>query len=104
MYGIENPPIIIADNCYAFSRGISTILDDIGLPTAARVNTISDCIQQLEALRNLLMAEGKPEREIAQALQLSYRTVRNHAHRILIKLNVHDRDAAVARAYRRGLL
>lgn len=51
-----------------------------------------------------LMAEGKTDREIADALWLSYRTVRNHAHRILTKLNVHGRDAAVARAYRRGLL
>jgi DNA-binding NarL/FixJ family response regulator len=205
------PQIIILDRCPAFSRGISTILDDIGLPTTLRINTIVGFIQKFEVLttaddrlvicgphlddrsvfgffrwlrdskpssrsgvksmlisaqtadRNFyldvaanhvqacvpydlpceqiaqaiqdvlsgrtlfssqeleqafrpipitsaerqvlrLMAEGKTDREIAQMLWLSYRTVRNHAHRILTKLNVNDRNAAIARAYRRGIL
>lgn len=199
--------IIVADECWAFSRGISTILDGIGLPTEARVNSIADCIQTIEgsphpgdglvicgphldeqslfdffrwlhdnkpdvksilistkssdpnfyldvaanhvraclphglrceqiaeAIRDVLtgrvlfstqvleqalqpirvtpaerqvlrlMAGGLSYSEIAAQLALSVNTVRNHADTIQAKLNVHDRDAAVARAYRRGLL
>jgi DNA-binding NarL/FixJ family response regulator len=51
-----------------------------------------------------LMAEDLSYPEIAARLFLSANTVRRHAERILAKLNAHNRVAAVARAYRRGLL
>jgi len=201
------PAIIVADECWAFSRGISTILDSVDLLTEARVNSIADCIQTTEQLSNpgdslvicgphlperplfdffrwlrcekpdvksilistqaadrnfyldvaanhvraclphglqceqiaqaiqdvlsgrvlfsteeleqafrptaitdaerqvlQLMADGLSYGKIANKLVLSLNTVRNHANNIQAKLNVHDRDAAVARAYRRGLL
>lgn len=45
-------PIMVVDECWAFSRGISAILDSIGLPTEARVNAIDDCIRAVESLPN----------------------------------------------------
>jgi len=39
--------------------------------------------------------EGKRDREIAIILDLSHRTISNHAHRIFEKLNVETRTAAV---------
>lgn len=51
-----------------------------------------------------LMAEGKTDRQIARALNLSYSTVRNHAQRILNKLNVHHQQEAVWRARHRGMV
>jgi DNA-binding NarL/FixJ family response regulator len=51
-----------------------------------------------------LMAEGKTYMLIAEALSLSCKTVDNHRHKIFKKLNVTSKEAAVARAYRRGLL
>lgn len=195
------------DECWTFSRGISTILDSIGLITEARVNVIVDCMRKIDELPNQcdslvicgphlderplfdlfrwlrrekpsvksilisaqatdrnfyldaaanhvnaclphtsscetiaraiqdvlsgrvlfsteeleqafrpisitsaerqvlrLMGEGLSYNEIAERLVVSRNTVRSHADNILTKLNVHDRDAAVARAYRRGLL
>jgi len=50
------------------------------------------------------LSEGLSTREIADALFISHVTVRNHVARILIKLHVHSRLAAVAFAMRNGLL
>ncbi len=49
-----------------------------------------------------LLAEGKTDREIADALVLSLNTVRKHSHRILGKLGVCERREAVRRARRLG--
>ncbi len=49
-------------------------------------------------------ADGLGTEEIARRLSISKVTVRNHAQRILSKLRVHSRLAAVALGYRNGLL
>jgi DNA-binding NarL/FixJ family response regulator len=49
-----------------------------------------------------LLAQGKTDREIADALVLSLTTVRKHSHQILEKLGVHERREAVRRARRLG--
>ncbi len=51
-----------------------------------------------------LLAEGKTDKQIADALVLTFRTVHNHVHRILEKLDVHSRQEAVWRARHRGLV
>lgn len=51
-----------------------------------------------------LMAEDKTYKQIADVLTLSSKTVDKHVQSIFKKLNVHDHDAAVARAHRRKLL
>lgn len=51
-----------------------------------------------------LMADGKSDWEIADALGLKFNTVRNHTQHILGKLGVHSRQAAVWRARHRGLV
>ena len=55
--------------------------------------------REREVLR--LLAEGLTDREIAQALTLSARTVETHVSNILRKLGVHRR-AEAARRYREG--
>lgn len=52
--------------------------------------------REIEILR--LAAHGKTDKEIAQTLQISVNTVRNHMQNILRKLQVNDREAAVWRA------
>ena len=47
-----------------------------------------------------LFAEGLGTKAIAERISISPVTVRNHAQRILAKLGVHSRLAAVARGYR----
>jgi DNA-binding NarL/FixJ family response regulator len=51
-----------------------------------------------------LLVEGSSDREIAEALGLSYRTVTSHVRNILGKLDVTSRTAAATQAVRRGLV
>ncbi len=51
-----------------------------------------------------LMAEGKSNKEIANELHLSDKTIKNHIHHIFQKLNVADRTKAVISAIRMGLI
>ena len=50
-----------------------------------------------------LIAQGKSKQEIAKALFLSVKTVRNHATNIFLKLQVADRAQAVIRAREAGM-
>lgn len=58
--------------------------------------------REKEILR--FLAFGLGTSAIARELSISPATVRNHAQRILAKLQVHSRLAAVARGYAIGLL
>lgn len=58
--------------------------------------------RELEALGHL--RQGNTYAEIAAAMHISERTAKWHVAAILSKLNVHDRAAAVARAFDLGLL
>jgi DNA-binding NarL/FixJ family response regulator len=58
--------------------------------------------RELEVLG--LMAEGKANHEIAEALVISASTVRNHISNILLKLQVNNRVEAAVRAVRHGLV
>lgn len=51
-----------------------------------------------------MMAIGALDREIAEALQIGIRTVHSHVHRVIQKLGATTRTAAVASAWRMGLL
>ncbi|HEU0114461.1 MAG TPA: response regulator transcription factor, partial [Thermomicrobiales bacterium] len=51
-----------------------------------------------------LLVEGRTDRDIAEALALSYRTVTTHVTAILTKLEVDSRTAAAVLAVRRGLV
>jgi DNA-binding NarL/FixJ family response regulator len=48
------------------------------------------------------IAEGRTDKEIANALRISVNTMRNHVQNILRKLHANKRDAAVWRARLRG--
>jgi len=57
--------------------------------------------REVEVLR--LLVDGKPDREIAEALALSVRTIEHHVAHILAKLDVRTRTAAVSAALAAGL-
>lgn len=67
---------------------------------ARRQNDLSR--REIEVVR--LMAQGRSNRAIAEALFLSEATVKTHLVRIYRKLKVDNRAAAVSEAVRRGLL
>jgi DNA-binding NarL/FixJ family response regulator len=58
--------------------------------------------REIEVVR--LLAEGRCNRAIAEALYLSEATVKTHLARDYRKLRVDNRAAAVSAAVRRGLL
>jgi DNA-binding CsgD family transcriptional regulator/tetratricopeptide (TPR) repeat protein len=58
--------------------------------------------RELEVLR--LVAAGRTNREIAQALSISERTVERHLGNVFTKLDVPNRAAATAYAYDHGLV
>jgi DNA-binding NarL/FixJ family response regulator len=49
-----------------------------------------------------LLAKGMRNKEIADVLRITDETVRAHVRSIFLKLNVHDRTAALSEALRRG--
>ncbi|WP_077624755.1 response regulator [Sediminibacillus massiliensis] len=49
-----------------------------------------------------LLADGKSNRGVAEALYISEKTVKNHVSNILQKMNVNDRTQAVVLAIRNG--
>ncbi len=59
-------------------------------------------MREFEVLQ--LMAEGRSDQEIAGALFISYRTVTTHVTRVLSKLGVDSRSAAVSVAMRQRVL
>jgi DNA-binding NarL/FixJ family response regulator len=51
-----------------------------------------------------LLADGQSQKDIAEALVISPKTVGTHIQHVLAKLGVHSRAQAVARAYSDGLV
>ncbi len=51
-----------------------------------------------------MIAEGRSNKEIADALSLSIRTVQTHRSNLMAKLHMHDRTELVRYAIRKGLI
>ncbi len=68
---------------------------------AAAVDRYGLTAREVDVLR--LLTQGRSNREIAEALFISHRTVSTHVANIFVKLDVNGRAAAVARAYQLGL-
>jgi DNA-binding NarL/FixJ family response regulator len=58
--------------------------------------------RELEVLK--LIAEGLSNKEIAEELTISEKTVKNHINNIFSKLHVNDRSQAILYAIRKGLV
>jgi DNA-binding response OmpR family regulator len=123
-YGLEVPIILISgERTESFDRVAGLMIgadDDLVKPFVpeellARVRGLlrraeSDgplrprglTARELEILQ--LLAGGRQQREIADGLVISPKTVGTHIERILAKLGVHSRAEAVAVAYRDGLV
>ncbi len=77
-------------------------LKQAGVRTSNYVLHLKLTAREREVLQ--LVAEGHTDREVADTLVLSPRTVNRHLSNILVKLNVPGRAAAVAYAIRQGLV
>jgi DNA-binding NarL/FixJ family response regulator len=81
---------------------LAATLPDPGIPTAGdRQESHGLTPRELVVLR--LLAEGRSNRAIANALSLSERTVENHVFHVLAKLDLESRTAAATWAVRHGI-
>jgi len=74
--------------------------DPVTRDEKGQAETLSD--RELEVLR--LLARGASNQEIADDLVITVGTVKSHINHIAVKLDVHNRTAAVARGRELGLL
>src|SRR5690554_7837426 len=85
-------PVMNTEVSQALSRGIrqkSTSNDDNGLT-----------VREKEVL--MLVAEGKANKEIAEELFISIKTVKTHVSNLLMKLEVEDRTQLAIYVHRKG--
>ena len=80
------------------SRQLTAIPDVIGKP--APISSLSD--HEREILR--LFSMGKNSKDIADTLDITVQTLRNHLHHINQKLHTHNRLEAVTHAIQRRLV
>src|SRR6266545_1020690 len=82
--------------------GVFSLPPDVAQRLATRQFDEGLTTREMEVLR--LLASGMRDKEIAGALLISQETVQGHVKRILRKLEVNDRTAAVTMAIRRGII
>jgi DNA-binding CsgD family transcriptional regulator len=91
------------ERAVADAAAVLTVVSSLPPPARShRAGAILFTSREQDVLR--LLVEGSSDREIAEALGLSYRTVTSHVRNILGKLDVASRTAAATQAVRRGLV
>jgi DNA-binding NarL/FixJ family response regulator len=86
----------------AVHGGRHSLSPDIEAVFNARRHQQTLTAREIEVLT--LLVDGKRDKEIADELQISFRTVQAHIRSIFEKLGVDDRTAAVSTAVRRGII
>jgi DNA-binding NarL/FixJ family response regulator len=86
----------------AVHAGRTWVSPDVAAKLVARVTNVRPTDRELAVLR--LLADGKSNREIGEALGISDGTVKIHVTHLLAKLGVTSRAEAIATAVRRGLV
>jgi DNA-binding NarL/FixJ family response regulator len=88
------------DGSYLSANLVGRVMDRAGGRTPGEITELTE--REREVLE--LLAQGLRPGEIAGALHLSVKTVKNHLTNVYQKLGVHTGTQAVAEAYRRGLV
>jgi two-component system NarL family response regulator len=96
------PPEEMIDALWSAYSGQKQINLQIATRLTERISHPQLTPRQLEILT--LVAEGKTNQEIAQALHITPGTVKAHLNRIFEKLQVNDRKQAIRTALERGLV
>jgi two-component system response regulator NreC len=88
-----------------FSPAIaSMVLEDYRLRLARDTTDPAELLTEREREVLQLVAEGKTNKEIAESLVVSIKTVQTHRAHIMEKLNAHDRTDLVKHAIRMGMI
>jgi len=101
---LDGGRLLAAEQAVAEAAQLATVIEGLAVGDPATQTTGESLLtpRELDVLR--LLADGRSDREIAQALFLSPRTVSSHVGHILAKLDVPSRAAAIAQALRQGLV
>lgn len=83
-------------------RGKYFIPPAVAAKLASRQSAAEPTSREMDVLQHL--AEGKPNKLIAMALDISEVTVKSHVRALFLKLNVLSRTEAIAAASRSGLI
>lgn len=86
------------------AAGTHAIADPIAARLDDRQRQAAESLTPRELAVLELAASGLSNRELARALQVSEATVKTHLHHAFTKLQVDNRQAAVALAIKRGLV
>jgi DNA-binding CsgD family transcriptional regulator len=86
----------------AAAEGVADAIEERLRPDDASVAGAALSPREMEVLR--IICEGRTDREIAERLFISERTVHVHVRRVLSKLGVSSRTQAAALALRQGLV
>ncbi|MGI5267628.1 response regulator [Nonomuraea sp. CA-218870] len=86
------------------ARGESVLSPSVATRLVGQVRTPADPLSAREIEVLDLIAQGATNREVASRLFISEATVKSHLLHVYTKLGVNDRAAAVAVAFRRGLI
>ncbi len=70
--------------------------------TASNRPSVTLSSREIEVLT--LLAEGLSTKGLAEKLEISHFTARNHIQNILVKLNLHSKAQAVSYAFKKGIL
>ena len=104
----DAPPDELVRAVHAAYRGQAVLAPSVAQKLLGRVRTPAGPPEQQLTERELkvlaLVAAGTTNREAAKRLFISEATVKTHLLHTYAKLGVRDRAAAVAEAYKRGLL
>jgi len=93
---------LLVEAILSVSAGKRLVPPSIGALLAERVPGSELTARERDVLQ--LLAKGRSNREVGEALNISENTVRIHVSRILDKLGVTDRTQAVLLAIQRGLV
>ncbi|MDR9486747.1 response regulator transcription factor [Salibacter sp.] len=74
------------------------------IKTGKRSSLVKEQLTKREIQIIALIAEGNTNREIAEALNISHRTVDTHRTNIMRKLNIHNSAALVRTALKEGII
>lgn len=92
----------IANAIRVVHAGKKYISPEVGAKLSERINAPQLSDRECEVLR--LVAKGKSNREIGEALKVAEGTIKMHLSHILSKLQVNDRTQAVVTALKRGII
>jgi DNA-binding NarL/FixJ family response regulator len=97
-------PAILVDAIHTVQQGDAYLTRTAATKAVREIRRLLNALTGRELQILKLIAEGLGNKQIAQRLGTTERTVANHSSNIFSKLNVHNRTEAVAVARREGLI